>query len=116
MINRVLLLILMAAGAIAAELKVLPAHVRSDPFGQVAAADRVPGVEPAATITIESARAAYASCRLVVSSAEPAAYMLAVESPLETELYREWFHFRQSKKSGRRHSFRRRQVGRFILC
>ncbi len=79
--------------ALAADLAVLPAHIRSDPFGQVVDADRAAKVQPAASIELTSAREAYASCRLLVSSAQPATYSLSVSGPLEASLYREWFHY-----------------------
>lgn len=77
----------------AADLTVLPAHVRADPFGEIVVADRAANARPAAMIELSSARDAYVSCRLVVSSAQPASYSLSVSGPLETSLYREWFHF-----------------------
>ena len=84
--------LLLAAHALAADLAVLPAHIRSDPFGRTVAADS-PAAAPASTITLTSARGAYASCRILVSSARPSAYTLTVAGGLPTELFREWFHF-----------------------
>ncbi|MCC7340865.1 MAG: DUF4091 domain-containing protein [Bryobacterales bacterium] len=82
----------------AAELAVLPSHVRTDPFGQIVAADAPAKVEPAARITLRSAREAWVSCRLLVKSAEPASYSLSVKGPFEASLYREWFHFLPKSK------------------
>ncbi len=84
--------------SLAADLTVLPAHIRSDPFGQVVAADRSANVRPAAKIALASAREAYVSCRLLVTNAQPTAYTLAVSGPLETSLYREWFHLLSKSK------------------
>ncbi len=82
----------------AADLSVLPAHIRSDPFGQVVPADRSASIAPAKSIALESPRAAYVSCRILVSDPQPAAYTLTLAGPLTTELYREWFHFLPSRK------------------
>lgn len=82
----------------AAELAVLPAFVRSDPFGQVVPADRAAAILPAKSITLDSPRAAYVSCRLLVSLPQPGAYTLTLSSPLTTELHREWFHFLTARK------------------
>jgi hypothetical protein len=87
-----LALCVLLGNALAADLSVLPAHIRSDPFGQAVPADRSAAVPPAKSITLESLRGAYASCRILVSSAQPAAYSLSVAGPLETEIFREWFH------------------------
>lgn len=87
------LLIAAMPAVCAADLAVLPAHVRSDPFGQIVAADRSAQVAPAKAITLVSPRAAYASCRILVTSAQPVAYALGVTGQLTGELHREWFHF-----------------------
>ncbi len=88
----------MLGNALAADLTALPAHVRSDPFGQMAPADRTANVQPAARIALSSAREAYVSCRILVSNSQPAAYTLSVSGPLETSLFREWFHFLPKSK------------------
>ena len=62
-------LLFLLGQAFAADLKVLPAHIRSDPFGQIVEADRSAKVQPAASIDLTSARDAYVSCRLGVGSA-----------------------------------------------
>ena len=82
----------------AADLTVLPEYVRIDPFGQVVQADRGAALQPARTITLDAARAGYVSCRLVVALSRPGAYSLSVSGPLETELYREWFHLLPASK------------------
>lgn len=78
-------------------LSVLPAHIRADPFGRVVEADRQAPFEPGKTITLVTPRAAYVSCRILVSSGRPASYALTVSGPLAVELHREWFHFLPSK-------------------
>ena len=88
-----LLLFVVSVQALAADLSVLPSHIRTDPFGQIVGADRAAAVKPAQQITLVSARAAYASCRIVVSAAQPSAYALSTAGDLTVELYREWFHF-----------------------
>lgn len=93
-----LALCILLGHSLAADLTVLPAHIRSDPFGQVVAADRSVNVRPAAKIALASAREAYVSCRLLVTNAQPTAYTLAVSGPLETSLYREWFHLLAKNK------------------
>ncbi|MBE0660489.1 MAG: DUF4091 domain-containing protein [Bryobacteraceae bacterium] len=92
------LLIALPVQALAADLSVLPAHIRTDPFGQIVAADRAAAVPPAKQITLVSARGAYASCRIVVSGAQPAAYSVSASGELAAELYREWFHFLPKSK------------------
>ncbi|MBA3974614.1 MAG: hypothetical protein C0504_10405 [Candidatus Solibacter sp.] len=88
-----LLLAVVSVQALAADLSVLPAHIRGDPFGRIVAADRAAAVPPAKQITLVSARGAYASCRIVVTSGEPSAYSLTAAGGLPAELFREWFHF-----------------------
>ncbi len=88
-----LFLLFLLGQANAADLTVLPAYVRADPFGQIVEADRSARVQPAARIELTSARDAYASCRLLVTSPQPVSYSLKVSGPLETSLYREWFHY-----------------------
>jgi hypothetical protein len=92
------LLLSFACVCSAAELLVLPEHMRPDPFGKVVDADRTPGAAPAGKIFLESARAAFVSCHLVVNIAQKAAYRLEVlpfaeSSGLQAELYREWYHY-----------------------
>ncbi|MCZ2156782.1 MAG: DUF4091 domain-containing protein [Bryobacterales bacterium] len=96
---RFLLLLFCAASVcLGAEISVLPAHIRADGEGRVVEADRSAGVTPARKITLTSPRAAYASCRVLVSSAKPTSYKLSATGPFEVELYREWLHFMPSKK------------------
>ncbi len=80
------------------DLRVLPAHVRTDPFGVIVEADRGAGATPQSTIALESARAAYVSCQLIADVGGSAGYELelrpfAPETGLTEELYREWFHY-----------------------
>jgi hypothetical protein len=86
-----------ASACAAADIAVLPAHIRADPFGKAVEADRTAWVEPAKAIALVSPRAAYVSCRILVSSAQPAPYSLTVSGTLAVELHREWFHFLPSK-------------------
>ena len=81
----------------------LPEHLRPDPFGGIVEADRVAGAAPAHQIVLESGRAAYASCHLIAILPEGGAYGLETqgfpaESGLQTDLYREWFHFLTASK------------------
>lgn len=85
------LLLLACASAWAADVRLLPEHVRVGPFGEVMGADRG-GARPSETLRLESARAGYVSCRVVVQMPEGGDYRLTVASPFESELYREWFH------------------------
>jgi hypothetical protein len=89
---------MLAVQAFALDVSLMPAHVRTDPFGAVVAADRVAGVSPAKQLTLAAARGGYASCRVVVSSPAPAGYTLSAAGGLEAELYREWFHFLPKSK------------------
>lgn len=82
----------------AVDLSLLPAHIRSDPFGGIAAADRRPDVVPQKQMTLVTARGAYASCRIVVSTNGPAAYTLTQSGDLAGEFYREWYHFLPKSK------------------
>jgi hypothetical protein len=96
-------LLLPACWCAAADLGVLPEHIRPDPFGGVVEADR-PGTRPAHAFALEGARAAYVSCQLTVSIPEAAAYRLEVKSvstsgEIQPELYREWFHYLPSSKN-----------------
>lgn len=81
-----------------ANLVGLPEYLRPDPFGQIVPADRIPGAGPSNRIAIETPRAAYASCQLVVNLPAPANYQIEVkfarpDSGIQVELFREWFHF-----------------------
>jgi hypothetical protein len=89
----------LAQACCAAGLAALPAHIRSDPSGKVVESDRSAGVEPSPGIGLVSPRAAYVSCRLLVTSPQPASYALSVSGPFAAELYREWFHFLPAKKA-----------------
>ncbi len=91
-------ILLAAAACGAVELSVLPAHIRADPFGRIVEADRTADVQPARALALTAARAGYVSCRLLVSSAQPASYELRVDGPLPAELHREWFHYLPAKK------------------
>ena len=94
---RAALLLLATASVWAAELSLLPEHVRVDPFGEVIEADRG-GAVAGSALKLESARAAYVSCRVLVQLPEGGGYRVTVSSPLESELYREWFHKEASGK------------------
>ena len=95
---RQILLYSIALSAAAADVKLLPEHIRVDPFGAVVERDRGSGVEAARSITLEAPRAAYVSCRIVVSLPEGGAYRLDVKSPLAADLFREWYHFLPASK------------------
>jgi hypothetical protein len=96
--KHILILVSLALTCAAADLSVLPAHIRSDPFGQVVPADRSAAVSPARSIALESPRAAYVSCRILVSDSQPASYTLSLAGPLTAEIHREWFHFLPARK------------------
>ena len=82
----------------AANLRALPEYLRPDPFGQIVSTDRIPGAALENRITIETPRAAYASCQLTVDLPESGDYRLEIKpaaprSGVQAELFREWFHF-----------------------
>jgi len=78
-------------------LAVFPEHARSDPFGEIVAADRGAGDRPEARMVIPAMRGAYASCQLVVALPASGDYRLEVGNSapagLEVSLFREWFHY-----------------------
>ena len=87
-----------------ASLEILPEYRRPDPFGGILAADataRPAGFET--RVTLETARANYVSCHLVAKLPAGGSYALRLEpeagSPLAPELFREWFHLRESDKA-----------------
>jgi hypothetical protein len=80
---------------LALSLQVLPEFQRPDPFGAVIDVDRVPA---AAAKPIVAARGGYASFHLVVKLPAPGAYELAVQSRLQVEVFREWFHAMAAEK------------------
>lgn len=82
-------LLLLAAVGQAAEVEWRPEFQRTDPYGEVVAADRS-GAKFSGRLL--AARGGYVSAQVVVKSATPVAYGLAVESPFPADLYREWFH------------------------
>ena len=59
---------------------------RPDPFGGM-----IDAQEPQRTVSLRTARNAYASFHLIVSQIR-GPYEIRVELPLATDLYREWFH------------------------
>jgi len=93
-----------------AELTFLPEYLRPDPFGGVVAVDNLPGrkVEPLSfgeehPLELTSARGAYISFHLVVRTRDGASYRLAFDlddksGRIETDLFREWFHFTESDR------------------
>ncbi len=86
-----------------AGLTALPEYERPDPFGAVVDADRAAGEASQRAVTLESARASYASCHLAVAFPEGGEYQLEIRpfaagSRIQAELYREWFHFVPSVK------------------
>jgi hypothetical protein len=81
-----------------AEVRILPEHLRPDPFGGIVHADRNAGGAPAEKIVLAGARAAFVSCHLTAGLQQPGPYSLEVRpfpaaSGLAVELYREWFHY-----------------------
>lgn len=87
-----------ALSCFAGTLSVLPEHLRPDPFGGIVPPDRIEGAAPAHRITLETARAGYASCHLVVSLPAAGEYRLEMSSApaatgIEVKIYREWFHY-----------------------
>lgn len=73
---------------LAASLDVYPEYQRPDPFGGVLEADR----SPAAGQHFATARGGYASFHLVAKLTAPGTYELTVQSPLQVDVFREWFH------------------------
>ena len=87
-----------------ASLAGLAENLRPDPFGAIVAADRTAGAAPTREVSLETARAAYASCHLAAAVPEGGSYQLDLkpfptESGLQAELYREWFHYLPAAKS-----------------
>lgn len=91
------LLVVATASVWAAELRLLPEHVRVDPFGEVIEADRG-GAAAGSAPQLASARAAFVSCRVLVQMPEGGGYKLVVTAPWQSDLYREWFHREASGK------------------
>ena len=91
-------------GGTAAELAALAEYQRPDPFGGVVEEDRgAGGPDFARGITLSAARAGYTSAHLIVTLRTPGEYRIEVAdfpraSGIETELYREWFHFTPAVK------------------
>ena len=97
-------------GAAAAELTAVPEHLRPDPFGGIVAADRagdeapLPLYSARRPFTLTGARNGYVSFHLVVKMPETGAYRLSFSledktGKLQTDLFREWFHFTESDKN-----------------
>lgn len=89
--------------AVHAEVRLqwLPEHLRPDPFGGVVQADRSGEGQPrSAEVALRGARDGYVSCHVVVSADSAATYTLGLElEGLETDLFREWFHYMPARKS-----------------
>jgi hypothetical protein len=102
---RIAVLGLACIGAVAADLTVLPAHLRPDPFGAIVAPDRIaPPAAPAHDIGLETARASSVSCHLAISMPEGGAYQIDVQpfpsaGGIQIDLFREWFHYVPSTRS-----------------
>jgi len=93
-----LLLAAALPSASAADLRVLPEHLRPDPFGGIVPADRK-GTDATLLdrISLSGARGGYVSCHLLVRQETPGDYRLSIEAGqgaarLQIDLFREWFH------------------------
>lgn len=69
-----------------AGVRLLPEHLRPDPFGEIAVADR-PSASRAPLQTLAAARGGYVSLHAVTEAVD-----IQVQSKLTAEVYREWFH------------------------
>ena len=100
----IIAIIVATTGACAgAGLTALPEHERPDPFGFIVESDRTAGAAPTHAVILETARAAYVSCHLAAAVPDGGDYQLelrpfASESGIQSELYREWFHYVPSVK------------------
>jgi hypothetical protein len=104
-------LLLFLQCAYGAELSILPEYLRPDPFGGVVAVDNQPGRQVESPrfderhpLELIGARGAYVSFHLVVRVTVGASYRLAVGfddngGEIETDLFREWFHFTESDRN-----------------
>lgn len=94
---------------LAADLQALPEFLRSDPFGAIVAPDRS-GADLSASlydtqhrVILAGSRGGYVSFHLVVKLPSPSLYTLEVKisdptNKVQTDLFREWFHFTDSDK------------------
>ena len=93
----------------AAGLEALPQFLRPDPFGGIVKSDqggehlRAVLYDAHHRVALKGWRGGYVSFQLVVRSPEPVPYSLdvALDDPagkIQTDLYREWFHFTDSDK------------------
>jgi hypothetical protein len=118
-IARGLGLCLLSASCLRAEvvaLKAYPEFLRVDPFGQVVKPDRAADRAQAAlaqgrrTISLKGARGGYVSFHLVAELSDAQSYSLELspapgesrnktDSSIQTDVYREWFHYVDSDKS-----------------
>lgn len=95
----VLLLIVAVPFSQAADLSILSAFHRPDPFGGIVKSDQ-PGAEWMHSIQLSSARGGYASFQLVVKSDTSCSQCrLSVKFSQPADVYREWFHFVPREKS-----------------
>jgi len=74
-----------------AELRLWPEYLRAGPDGDVVAADRVTAADSAPK-TVRVARAGYASLQVAVGLRSPGEYTFRVHSPLQADVFREWYH------------------------
>ncbi|MCC6365986.1 MAG: DUF4091 domain-containing protein [Bryobacterales bacterium] len=74
-----------------AELRLWPEYVRTGPDGDVVAADRAAPAN-AASKPVRAARAGYASLQVAVRLRSPGEYTFRVQSPLQADVFREWYH------------------------
>ena len=93
----------------AASLEALPEFLRPDPFGGIVTPDqggarlRASLYDARHRVALKGWRGGYVSFQLIVNSPTPAAYSLDVSlldpgHKIQTDLFREWFHFTDSDK------------------
>jgi len=100
---RLLLPCLIAVQSLPAlDLKALPEHLRPDPFGGIVRSDRTsPGASYGGSVGLATPRGGYVSFQLVVSMPVGGPYSLglSVPSPMEADVFREWFHVLAADKA-----------------
>ncbi|WP_162179910.1 glycoside hydrolase domain-containing protein [Bryobacter aggregatus] len=88
---RTSLLLLGVAACCAMEVRILPEHLRPDPFAGIVAVDQ--GMAATDLTEIRAARGGYVSAHLAVTGGP--AVTVTPRSKLAVEIYREWFHRNQ---------------------
>jgi len=95
--------LLLISVSLQASIEAWPEYLRTDPAGEVVAADRPAAAPGARSVALRAARNGYVSFQVVARLGQRGPYSLSLEwsgkPALEADVFREWFH-RGAKQAG----------------